>query len=222
MHKKYSILIDGAFLKRKLASEEAPLSASRVLQFTNKLQNRPEFEGLKLHRIYYYDSEPLKGIKSIPLTGGGSNSSKFDFSKTATYQSNLILLNELKKLPYFAVRLGEVNFRGWNVKQQRYDISKKESSITITKDDLIPNVQQKGVDMRIGLDIASLTLKDHTDIIALVSGDSDFIPALKFARREGKQSFFYTLGHRIKPTIHADVDLCIENKAEMIDKIAID
>lgn len=39
--------------------------------------------------------------------------------------------------------------------------------------------------MRIGLDIASMTLKDQIDTVILVSGDSDFVPAAKLARREG-------------------------------------
>jgi uncharacterized LabA/DUF88 family protein len=50
-----------------------------------------------------------------------------------------------------------------------------------------PNIRQKGVDMRIGLDIASLTLKKQVQVIVLVTADSDFIPAMKFARREGAQ-----------------------------------
>jgi uncharacterized protein (TIGR00288 family) len=83
----------------------------------------------------------------------------------------------------------------------------------VTEADLIPNVQQKGVDMRIGLDIASLSLKNHVDIIALVTGDSDFIPALKFARREGKQIFVYTLGHSILPDIVTHSDICVETSA---------
>ena len=57
--------------------------------------------------------------------------------------------------------------------------------MTVKSGDLKPNIQQKGVDLRIGLDIAALALKHQVEIIVLVTGDSDFIPALKFARREG-------------------------------------
>ena len=39
--------------------------------------------------------------------------------------------------------------------------------------------------MRIGLDIATITLKKQADTIILVSGDSDFEQAAKLARREG-------------------------------------
>ena len=39
--------------------------------------------------------------------------------------------------------------------------------------------------MKIGLDIASLAYKKQVDQIILISGDSDFVPAAKLARREG-------------------------------------
>ena len=66
--------------------------------------------------------------------------------------------------------------------------------------------------MRIGLDIASLTLKKHVQVIVLVTGDSDFVPAMKFARREGAQLFLVYLGHDIKDSLiqHSDCLLEIE------------
>ena len=39
--------------------------------------------------------------------------------------------------------------------------------------------------MKIGIDIASLSYKHQVDQIILISGDSDFVPAAKLARREG-------------------------------------
>lgn len=55
----------------------------------------------------------------------------------------------------------------------------------LTADDLYPNVRQKGVDMRIGIDISTLALKRQVRQIILVAGDADFVPAAKLARREG-------------------------------------
>ena len=46
-------------------------------------------------------------------------------------------------------------------------------------------IRQKGVDMKIGMDIASLSYKKQVEQIVLVAGDSDFVPAAKLARREG-------------------------------------
>jgi uncharacterized LabA/DUF88 family protein len=216
MSGKYAILIDAGFLKRKLGSQERPLSANRVVQFTNTLRERPELASAKLHRIYYYDAEPLQVKKPKPLTGGPESWTRFDFASTSTFESNIQLLNSLKKENYFAIRLGEVHFRGWLVKPQKLNPKRTATEISVTATDLIPNVQQKGVDMRIGLDIASLSLKNHVDIIALVTGDSDFVPALKFARREGKQVFVYTLGHSVLPDIITHSDICITATAECL------
>ena len=65
--------------------------------------------------------------------------------------------------------------------------------------------------MRIGLDIASLTLKRQVDVIVLVTGDSDFVAAMKFARREGAQLFLVHLGHGVREALieHSDLQLDI-------------
>ena len=74
----------------------------------------------------------------------------------------------------------------------------------------MPNVHQKGVDMRVGLDIASLALKNHVDVIVLITSDSDFVPAMKFARREGAQLFLVSLGHMIVDEMREHADLVLE------------
>ncbi|WP_416376727.1 NYN domain-containing protein [Klebsiella pneumoniae] len=55
-----------------------------------------------------------------------------------------------------------------------------------------PNVQQKGVDMRIALDMSSMSLKKQADIYALVTGDSDFVPIKNLQEKKADRSF-YTL-----------------------------
>jgi len=211
MQRKYAILIDAGFIKRKIGSLDTPLTAEKVVEFTERIKARVELKGLILHRIFYYDAEPLTVRKPKPLTGGKNKWEIYDFSSTPIYQTNLQLLEDLKREPFFAVRLGEVHFRGWSVKQHKLNPKETNTSIQLDSNDLVPNVQQKGVDMRIGLDISSLSLKDQVDVIVLVTGDSDFIPALKFARREGKQVILVTLGQGIRPEIYAHTDLCIED-----------
>jgi hypothetical protein len=82
--------------------------------------------------------------------------------------------------------------------------------VQINADDLEPNIRQKGVDMRIGLDIASLTLKKHAQMIVLVTADSDFVPAMKFARRERAQLVLITLGRGIREGLKEHADIVIE------------
>jgi len=45
--------------------------------------------------------------------------------------------------------------------------------------------------------------------IVLVSGDSDFVPAMKFARREGALVYLVPLGQRVKPSMLEHSDLSI-------------
>ena len=67
-------------------------------------------------------------------------------------------------------------------------------------------VDQKGVDMKIGLDIASLAYKKQVDQIVLVSGDSDFVAAAKLARREGIDFILDPLFNPIKPDLFEHID----------------
>ena len=110
-----------------------------------------------------------------------------------------------------ALRLGELAFNGWEVSAKK--LAKAGGAVTeVRADDLRPQISQKGVDMRIGMDIAALTLKRQVQIIVLVSGDSDFVPAMKFARREGAQLYLCPLGQRVKPAMLEHSDLLIDIK----------
>lgn len=67
-------------------------------------------------------------------------------------------------------------------------------------------LRQKGVDMRIGLDIASMTLKKQVDTIVLVAGDSDFVPAAKLARREGVEFIVDPMWQKVRDDLYEHVD----------------
>lgn len=67
-------------------------------------------------------------------------------------------------------------------------------------------LKQKGVDMRIGVDIASLALKKHVDTIVLVAGDSDFVPAAKLARREGIDFILDPLWQKVNADLFEHID----------------
>ncbi|TAN52305.1 MAG: NYN domain-containing protein [Methylococcaceae bacterium] len=155
--------------------------------------------------MYYYDAPPLEQTIKKPLGGAQINLGDTDLSRR-----NKSLLAKLATMPFFALRLGELHFRGWHVKNGK--LPEIDAQVTLAHADLQPNIQQKGVDMRIGLDIAALTLKKQVQIIVLVTGDSDFVPAMKFARREGTQLFLVHLGHDVKDALihHADVVMHVE------------
>ena len=72
--------------------------------------------------------------------------------------------------------------------------------------DFMLDVKQKGVDMRIGLDISSIAFKKQVDQIILIAGDSDFVPAAKQARREGVDFILDNMGHNINPDLNEHID----------------
>lgn len=68
------------------------------------------------------------------------------------------------------------------------------------------SVDQKGVDMRIGLDIASMAFKGQVDQIILIAGDSDFVPAAKLARREGIDFILDPMWAPVKGNLYEHID----------------
>ncbi len=110
-------------------------------------------------------------------------------------------------MPFISLRMGKLRFNGWKLNRR---LHQDDQNVVISAKDLRPNIHQKAVDMRLGLDIASITLKKHADIIVLVAGDSDFVPAMKFARREGAQVFLVTFDHPIYDEVREHADLVLK------------
>ena len=76
----------------------------------------------------------------------------------------------------------------------------------LVDNDFTTSIKQKGVDMKIGMDIASLSYKKQVDQIVLIAGDADFVPAAKLARREGVDFVLDPLGHAIKDDLFEHID----------------
>lgn len=199
----YAILIDGGFAKRKIGTAKAPATAEQFRQLVQALCAAPALAGMRLHRAYFYDSLPLATTHPKPLNGGVI---EFGSSPIAARSRNLH--EQLAQQPFMALRLGELAFEGWSVSRARLERAGGDS-VEIRSDDLRPQIRQKGVDMRIGMDIAALTLKRLVQVIVLVTGDSDFVPAMKFARREGAQLYLCSLGQKVRPGMleHSDVQI---------------
>lgn len=85
-------------------------------------------------------------------------------------------------------------------------LSRKITIDDLTEDDIHFDLSQKMVDIKIGLDIASITLKGQVDQIILISGDSDFVPAAKLARREGIDFILDPMWNPIKPHLFEHID----------------
>jgi uncharacterized LabA/DUF88 family protein len=75
-------------------------------------------------------------------------------------------MRALQRTSRFEVRLGRLSFRG-------------------NREDGTPIYEQKKVDLMLGLDLMSLSLKHSVDEVFLVAGDSDFVPAVNAVKKEG-------------------------------------
>jgi uncharacterized LabA/DUF88 family protein len=76
----------------------------------------------------------------------------------------------------------------------------------LTEDDVEYEVRQKGVDIKMGLDIASIAYKRLADRVVLITGDADFVPAAKLARREGLDVILDPLWAPISPSLNEHID----------------
>ena len=188
-----AILIDGAFFIKRIryfeknrsydAEYMATLAHNMSLKHLIQTINKKELED-GLYRIFFYDCAPLEKKMHNPVSRKA-----VDFSKSAEAIFRRRLHQELIKKRKLALRLGKLSEKSakWKFKPDIYEkLLKKQITINdIGEEDIMIDVRQKGVDMRIALDIAAITFKRQATRIVLVSGDADFVPAAKLARREG-------------------------------------
>jgi len=199
MINKVAVLIDGGFfITRFKANNQGknPIAAyikPYVEGILHKVQN---LTGVTitdvLFRIFYYDCRPYGGTETDP------NGNKIDFSKEPLFNAVTRFQNDLRLHPQLALRLGELSFDGWKIDTKK------------TPNGFKPDLKQKSVDMKIGLDIALLSIKKIVDKIVLVAGDSDFIAPMKLARREGILVYLDTMGQsRVKIELREHSDFLL-------------
>ncbi|HQJ61074.1 MAG TPA: NYN domain-containing protein [bacterium] len=208
--KEAAILVDGAFfLKRYFAivSKVHPpnvIADNLYATLLNHLYSFRDIEGTySLYRIFFYDCPPLEKKVRHPLTGRN-----IDYSKTELVSFRKELHNELKKKRKLALRLGHLKDESWVIEKNRLKkLLKKEITIDdLTEEDILHSIKQKSIDMKIGIDIASLAYKKLVKKIILVAGDSDFVPAAKLARREGVDFVLDPMWNDIAEDLNEHID----------------
>lgn len=109
----------------------------------------------------------------------------------------------LSRLNRFSVVQGRVEYRG-------------------TGDDGRPIFQQKRVDLQIGLEVSMLVHRGLVSTIALVTGDSDMLPAVEMAQKNG---VIVRLVHGPRGEYHQDLWDTVDERLEItqaeIDKLLL-
>jgi len=171
--KKIVLMIDGGFLRvaaRKAAKNYDPA----FIESFSAICPEPDEE---LFRVLYYDCAPYQGQQKLPVSG-----------LTQTFAGSDQWLLDLAKRNLIAVRRGVLKFRGYKLKKVPV-----KGIAALADADFVPDFEQKGVDMRIGLDIASYSALKCVDRIGLVTADTDCVPAMKLARKSGVQVILIAL-----------------------------
>ena len=118
-------------------------------------------------------------------------------------------LNELKSKRKFALRMGRLssNDTGYIIKPEKMKaLCANKIIFSYITEDFRLDIKQKTMDMKLGTDIASITLKKQVDQIILIAGDSDFVPAAKLARREGVDFILDQMGQTINDDLNEHID----------------
>lgn len=192
---RYAILLDGAFVaKRFRAAAGRPAQAADVVALCNRIRGSEVLHGLTLLRIYWYDSPPATETIFHPVSKSATQ-----LARSMVFRWATALHDQLEMQPDFALRMGEVSVQNaWTISAD--DLKQLAADVAAGKPQALrpeafkPRIEQKGVDLRIGLDIARLALRGFVSTIVVVSGDSDMIPAFRFARREGVRVCLDTVG----------------------------
>lgn len=126
-------MIDGGHLRVALRKGQKPLTADYI----EKVGLACSLATEEIFRILYYDCPPYMSETKLPVS-----------KQKVPHSGNAQWLHELGRKELFAIRQGVLKFRGYVVKKNH------QPSTPPVDSDFEPKFEQKGVDMRIGLDMA--------------------------------------------------------------------
>lgn len=149
------VMIDGNYLR--IEARKLKLEYFDHLKFVNDLLSKISKETNRIYKLIrvYYYDAP-------PLLDPKKlNEREIDFARKRQR-----FLDKLDQLPYFEVKLGRIQYKGRD----------KNGRLITT---------QKGVDVKMAIDLIAFADQRIADVIVLITGDSDLIPAIRVAKNKG-------------------------------------
>lgn len=215
--RKTAILVDGGYYRKRALTlwgkKSAVDRANELFAYCMLHISEPE-EPRDLYRIFYYDCPGMTRQIVHPLTRN-----TIDFSAQAGTQWTKDFFDALSVMRKVAIRRGELaeNQAAYVLKPKPLAeiIAGRKTIPDLNEGDFRLDVKQKGVDMRIGLDAASIAYGKNADQIVLIAGDSDFLPVAKMARRNGIDFILDPMKQLPKANLQEHVD-GIETFTDMI------
>ncbi len=208
-----AIFVDAGFFNRIFTSHVDPDMIMAPEELAKKMWHywikHVDRKNEELYRIYFYDCPPLHHKAHHPITN-----KQIDFAKSNITKYKNQLHEALTHQPYVACRMGHLSTtdKEWGfIRKDKIHNFNKIIRGEVDPKDIDPNnvslrPRQKGVDMKLGVDITSVVLKKLANKIVLISGDSDFVPAAKLARIEGAHFILDAMGRSVKGELAEHID----------------
>ncbi|MCU0435122.1 MAG: NYN domain-containing protein [Bacteroidia bacterium] len=207
-----AVLVDGGFFHKRyqrLFKDQQPFDPVKVVDHLQKMVECYLGTQYRLHRLYYYDCEPLNKKFHHPLTGR-----VIDFARLPSADFRNQFIEILQRRNLVQIRLGKLKEnKTWRIRSFcTHDLLKGKRTIAdLQENEVILEVRQKGIDMQIGIDIAMLAWEKQVDRIILIGGDADFCPAAEIARNKGLRFDLDPMDNNIDAQLFGFVDQVISD-----------
>lgn len=207
--KKTIVMVDGSYYLRRtqyLFGSMVPQEAAALLSCIVQAHLVDEESGKKdsLVRTYFYDCEPLARKIVNPIS-----KETIDTSELPSTKWRIEYLDCIRRERQIMIRLGYIQgWDEWKLKQEPMAglMNKTIRPEELTGADVTWVSRQKGVDVKIGMDMTRIALKRLADRVILIAGDGDFAPVVEMAREEGLEVILDPLGGTASRQLIENVD----------------
>ena len=206
-----AILIDGPFFVkrirqvfpqtvhydgRSMADLVWRLSAAHLFE-----RNQPKRH---LFRIFFYDSPCVDQKVTLPVSRN-----TVDISKTREGQFKLSFHRQLQRKRKLALRLGEpLEVDQWRLREdaQADLLGRRITTDELQDDDFIPVSTPRGLELRMGVDLATLAYKKQVQQVVLIAGDGFFAAGAELVRHEGIDIVLDPMWQNISEELFTHID----------------
>lgn len=185
-----AILVDGPFFIRRIRQifpsnvhYDAKVMADLVWRLSAAHlfeRNQPKRH---LFRIFFYDTPVHTQRVTLPVSR-----QSIDLSKSKEGQFRVAFQRQLQRKRKLAVKLGEpIEVSNWKLNEDALaDLLGKRISVDdLVDEDFSPDANPRGIELRMGVDLATLAYKRQVQQVVLITGDGAFSSAAELLRHEG-------------------------------------
>jgi uncharacterized LabA/DUF88 family protein len=185
-----AILVDGPFFIRRIRQifpnnvhYDAKVMADLVWRLSAAHlfeRNQPKRH---LFRIFFYDTPVHTQRVTLPISRQA-----IDLSKSKEGQFRVAFQRQLQRKRKLAVKLGEPSeVSNWKLNEDALaDLLGKRIAVDdLVDEDFSPDANPRGIELQMGVDLATLAYKRQVQQVVLITGDGAFSSAAELLRHEG-------------------------------------